>query len=473
MDKYRYETPDAWKRGFCLSVRDLIDPESKLAQKYPHLCQIFRHRLEIAYSERQFKPVSLCAHTDYENGYQGSRSDSDHFQRTEWFRQLQRADWMENDTQNRMEHICPDVSKRMDFYGIAGEGTFGSVFLAREHNEEAADPNRLEHYAVKVTKHETLIGGLHDGLWEAPNGVVPDNRAPPSYIPSEALVMFFLTHSDRFPKLDSVYTHDRFQAIVMSPCVDYSSDRQPVPSGDYDRQFPGFTARYMLTKDRKPLLSVSQACKVSAQLLEAMRHLADMNIWHNDFSVNNILVDKNLNAQMIDLGEFAFGLEEQDFLQAGFRSVPFQEYQMFPELALSEEKDNGLCRSDLHDLREECLWKFGTIIYGILHGHWPWDEAPKNGEPHRDLLDSDVYYDKSHIYHRRNRILNEPLPIDENLPQDCKDVLQSMFSKDPAERPSLAELEGYPWFAQWARETQVFERPFSKEFRSTYMQRRR
>lgn len=112
------------------------------------------------------------------------------------------------------------------------------------------------------------------------------------------MVMLFLSESDRFPTLDSVYTHDHFQAIVMSPCVDYNSERQPLQPGNFSRRFPGFTARYLLTKDHRPLLNADEGRKIATQLFQAMRQLADMNAWHNDISVNNILVDKNLNVSL-------------------------------------------------------------------------------------------------------------------------------------------------------------------------------
>lgn len=108
--------------------------------------------------------------------------------------------------------------------------------------------------------------------------------------------MLFLTDSDRFPTLDAVYTYDRYQAIVMSPCIDYNTERQSTQPNDYSRRFPAFTAKYLLTKDHEPLLDASEGRKVATQLFQAIRQLADMNAWHNDISVNNILLDENLNV---------------------------------------------------------------------------------------------------------------------------------------------------------------------------------
>jgi hypothetical protein len=224
-----------------------------------------------------------------------------------------------NAARNRMNNMCSEITDQMDVYGTAGQGSkvkplrpfcfmfmfftdkilgFGSVFLARERSDSnnQNNPENLKHYAVKVQQHNTLLGAENTGHRSPPNGPVPDNRKSLRYVPEEALIMLFLTDSDRFPTLDAVYTHDRYQAIVMSPCIDYNTERQPSPPKDHSRRFPAFTARYLLTKDHKPLLNPSEGGKVATQLFQAMRQLADMNAWHNDISVNNILVDENLNV---------------------------------------------------------------------------------------------------------------------------------------------------------------------------------
>ncbi|GLI74293.1 hypothetical protein PoHVEF18_002530 [Penicillium ochrochloron] len=433
----RYWTPEYWKGAFCFTARDLVNPQSELAQRYPHLYQ---------------KKNELFGFSDSpERGRNAARK--------------------------RMNNMCSEITDQMDVYGTAGQGSFGSVFLARERGDSnnQNDPESLRHYAVKVQQHTTLLGAENAGHRGPPNGPVPDNRESLRYVPEEALIMLFLTDSDRFPTLDAVYTHDRYQAIVMSPCIDYNTERQSSPPNDPSRRFPAFTARYLLTKDHKPLLNPSEGRKVATQLFQAMRQLADMNAWHNDISVNNILVDENLNAQMIDLGDFGFALEERDFFERHYMYVPFQEYQLSPELAqyISNQVGSAVNFEVPHDARHESMWKFATMIYGILHGFWPWNEASKDGGRHPDLLNHRVYTDPKHLLDRRHRILNAPLPIDENLPQDCKDVLRALFSKNPEDRPTLAELEGYPWFSQWARETQFFERPFSRDFQKFCSRRKR
>lgn len=177
---------------------------------------------------------------------------------------------------------------------------FASVFLARERptSSSLAEQTECRDFAMKVEDHTTLRGSATKGHRPemAPFKDIQDYTR---YIPDEALVLLFCANSDRFPKLDAVYVHDQFHTISMSAIVDDTPDRNPVPSGDWKRMFPPFTGRYLMEKNHTPVLNEMQACKVASQLLQALFHLADMNIWHADLSVNNYVVDEQLNVSLL------------------------------------------------------------------------------------------------------------------------------------------------------------------------------
>lgn len=177
---------------------------------------------------------------------------------------------------------------------------FGSVYIARERNSAKANPDDLQHFAIKVERHKTLQGCANGAYADPPVGPLLEETENRSIrlIPTEALILLLLTTGDRFPTLDSVYTHGPFQATVMSACVDHAVDRVPPHARDYKSQFPAFTGRYLMAPDNKPLLDEMQACKVASQLLEGMVHMAEMNVWHRDLSVNNYIVDQNLNVSL-------------------------------------------------------------------------------------------------------------------------------------------------------------------------------
>lgn len=83
-------------------------------------------------------------------------------------------------------------------------------------------------------------------------------------------------------------------------------------------------------------------------------------------------------------------------------------------------------------------------LYEILHGFWPWDNPPTGGH-RQDLLPFNGRSNNQRVSQRRDDIMSMKLPIDESLSQDCADVLQALLNKRPADRPSLAELETFPY----------------------------
>lgn len=176
---------------------------------------------------------------------------------------------------------------------------------------------------------------------------------------------------------------------------------------------------------------------------------------------------------MIDLGQLHFGLRDEDFFRQATTYIPFYEKFMTPELAIEFTKAHWIRESartswsihvDLpHDIRRLTCWQLAAIIYELLHGFAPWEEKEWN-----ERIEGIVNYrDGAHqaprlrkVRERRGRIINEDLPIDEYLSQDCVDALQMMFVKDPEKRPTLEEMASFTWFGQWSyHSAEEFQRP--------------
>lgn len=127
------------------------------------------------------------------------------------------------------------------------------------------------------------------GLWE--DG--PSSRE--CYMPEEAVVMLFLGKSDRFPKIDSVYTHKAFSTIVMSSALDGDSRMNDEIPSQYDTRYRPYCGHSMI-RQKKTLLNEVQACKIASQLLEAMVYLRDMGMCHDDLSHYNYLISEKLDV---------------------------------------------------------------------------------------------------------------------------------------------------------------------------------
>ncbi|QQK40423.1 Tyrosine-protein kinase, active site [Penicillium digitatum] len=394
--------------------------------------------------------------------------------------------------------LCPDLNERVQIYGFIGAGTFGATFIAREKGVAGASLDDLEQYAIKSQVHTTQ---WMDRVSRTNAQMAPfcEPGGEKRYMPEEALLLIYLDESKRFPRLNSVYTHGMLTAILMTPCVDPSYEAiSIIDEGHFDRikfkgpvpprirkrypPFPAFDGSYLMSAATKePQLGETEGSKVASQLLQAMIELADMKVCHADISVTNFLMDQNLNVQLIDLGVLTFSLESTDILDID-HFIPYQEYQMMPERAIELEKydiwrdpsHDDVCIESIYlpvDQREICLWKYSTLIYGFLHGFWPWDE-PKPVPRH---LDWHAGYDGPYndplypvVKRRRKRMINEDVAISESLSQDCRDVLQATLSREKFERPSLEELSSFPWFSRWSAEElesgRPLKRPFVKDF---------
>jgi serine/threonine protein kinase len=309
------------------------------------------------------------------------------------------------------------------------------------------------------------------------------------YIPEEALILIYLSNSKRFPTIDSIYTHGIQWSIVMHPCVDptledkreinfknflttqQTEDGRSLPRLRFPR-FPAFSGVYLKGKRKRPVVDEMQGCKIAGQFLQGMIQLADMRVYHHDISINNYLVDQNLNVQLIDLGQVDFSLTDLGFQTELASSIPFFEYQLRPELAIEfmkyDQKVNQMKELEKffmpQDLRRVSLWKYSAIIYGFLHGYWPWEDTnPEVIEWHGIWKG---YPEVSELYEpvveRRRRMINEDISVSESLSQDCRDVLQSALSRDKDERPSLQEMNSFPWFSQWSAEECESGRPFKR-----------
>lgn len=157
----------------------------------------------------------------------------------------------------------------------------------------------------------------------------------------------------------------------------------------------------------------------------------------------------------------------------------FKPYWKDKELHPSRHQVNVLIP---YDATIDDGWKLACIIYQIMHGFAAWESPKVENQVDNPMHDIDMlgYGNMSDengayetmIYERRDRIINEELPVDENLSQDCADALRIMLQKKPLDRPSFTERYSFPWFNQWASyQDQVFLRPYSESYEDSRMHR--
>lgn len=116
-----WHTPDYWKGTFAFRLRELLDPQSELAKSYPYLHRMLKGRLDAARIAPGLENISRCTHTNIP-GYEGQRSDGSRYQQLEDTHYMNILDPVPDDAYRRTQHICSDLSDRMEIYGLAGTG---------------------------------------------------------------------------------------------------------------------------------------------------------------------------------------------------------------------------------------------------------------------------------------------------------------------------------------------------------------
>lgn len=184
---------------------------------------------------------------------------------------------------------------------------------------------------------------------------------------------------------------------------------------------------------------------------------------------------------LLDFGQMYFAESEGGFKQEEYLWVPFQEYLLQPEFAIEFEK--SLFDVDFtsefpvikdtwrihraHDVRAQYLWSIATVVFELLHGHSPWEEP--EWDPDIDTIRYWYRYDEGDferkvekMKERRMRLINEELPINEEVSQDAADFFRAMFQKDVSKRSTFPDLISFPWLqGEWVdyEGDEGFQRP--------------
>lgn len=110
-------------QSFAHAAQKLLDPQSYMAQKYPHLHHGLQWRLERALADRNLEPISMCDDVMF-HGYEIGRNDEFIFQDEENSAMIDFLDPIANDDiATRPTQICKKLSDRLEIYGTLGYGS--------------------------------------------------------------------------------------------------------------------------------------------------------------------------------------------------------------------------------------------------------------------------------------------------------------------------------------------------------------
>ncbi|XP_059087287.1 PAS domain-containing serine/threonine-protein kinase-like [Tigriopus californicus] len=271
---------------------------------------------------------------------------------------------------------CEDIFTAGDYkvhykpLKMIGEGGFG--FVTRSY--------RLSDKKLNVSKFIKKGRLSEDCLVPSPSG---------SQIPIEVNFLIDLQHANVVRLLDH-FENESYHQIVMEQ--------------------HGFGMDLFEFLDRTPLMSEPLASYIFRQIVEAVGYLHSKNILHRDIKDENVIIDENFHAKLIDFGsatKFEFG--EQ-----------FDTFSGTIEYCCPE-----ILQGNLYDGPEAEIWALGILLYIIL-----FVEAP---------------------FQNVEEIINfEPMIVGRYLEigQLCERLLLQMLKKNPKKRPSLQYIQDHPWTLQ-------------------------
>jgi serine/threonine protein kinase len=162
--------------------------------------------------------------------------------------------------------------------------------------------------------------------------------------------------------------------------------------------------------------------RIFPQLVDAMLYLHTRGIAHRDIKLENILFDQFWNPKVADFGicQYSRGNSLMETLCGTIDYIP-------PEIASGCQYDGRACD----------VWSLGIVLYVMLVGNIPWS-AHSDSVILRQICDGEF-------------------TIPSTIPEWVSSLLKQMLSRDPADRPTMAEIANHPWVRSGANEFPVLQ----------------
>nr|XP_033796812.1 SNF-related serine/threonine-protein kinase-like [Geotrypetes seraphini]XP_033796813.1 SNF-related serine/threonine-protein kinase-like [Geotrypetes seraphini] len=158
-------------------------------------------------------------------------------------------------------------------------------------------------------------------------------------------------------------------------------------------------------------LSEAQAKHYFAQIVHAISYCHKLHVVHRDLKPENVVFFREQGV--VKLTDFGFSNRFQPgtMLTTSCGSLAYSA----PEILLGDE----------YDAPAVDIWSLGVILYMLMCGHPPFQEAN----------DSETL----------TMILDCRYTVPQHMSPECADLISRMLQRDPLQRASLEEIESHPW----------------------------
>ncbi|RHY90966.1 hypothetical protein DYB37_001898 [Aphanomyces astaci] len=284
-----------------------------------------------------------------------------------------------------------ELLKKFTFEGVIGNGATATVYAALDHSSGERVAIKVFDKAQMIEVRKSILG---DNV-EVKDTAVSRVQRRLKKIISELSIAKALDHANIIRYIGAIETSHRI--CIVHELID-----------GHDM------LEYVLAfhKMDEPL-----AAHCFDQLLRAIHACHDLNVWHRDVKLENVLLTHDFQVKLID-----FGLSERT--ADALHSVCGTPLYCSPELLFlpTNFRDEGVAGAPAD------VWSTGILLFAVLTGCSPFDDSSFS------TLRQEVY---------RNSI-----KFPSHLSELVQDLLASILTSDPAARPTIPTLLSHPWLVK-------------------------
>lgn len=177
--------------------------------------------------------------------------------------------------------------------------------------------------------------------------------------------------------------------------------------------------------DARGQLSEAQSRNLFRQVLDGLEHLQNIGVCHRDMSLENLMVTRDMECIIIDMGmclRLPRHSDTDDVYLIPRQGPCGKRNYVSPEVLANENPFNGL----LVD-----IWAAGVILFILLTGVPPVDTASPLDSRFRMIRDGGL----------RDMLRQWNIMISE----ESMDLLQKILVAEPSERLTIQQIRDHPW----------------------------
>lgn len=189
------------------------------------------------------------------------------------------------------------------------------------------------------------------------------------------------------------------------------------------------------TIERDGAYTEPNAFAVFKDILSGLEVAHSLGLAHHDVSLENLMLDDEGRAVLIDWGMAVKVPVESDGTPVKIKSQVGWPCQCGKQLYYAPELLDIQEDTKAFDPFKLDIWSSGIVLFMLLTGHPPWDVSTGPSE-------SDGRFQC--VINKEISTLIKAWGLE--LSDDAVELLQALLSRDAADRPSIAQIRKFPWF---------------------------